>query len=374
MSFSTAVVLGGAAVDVAKDTVSAIQQFKGVIDGLSGENSLIGATAMARVEPLCLIDSDIMNAEYLPDALSVLQNVFAGYYLQAVQLMNTVGSVSVSKALGKFNPNRKVGFEEYTEVSAPNADIKDYKFKLPNYAVKRPSFGMEAAPPSPGKTNSPKDSGRDIYADTNLVTGKMYDVTIREGNNSATVPIGIRLAVTSMPTSVMVAIMSIHNKLDYDFVERYHAWRAGRIQFIRDLILCKDLIDKQRNLLIKDKTGIYAEILARQNSNAKAGVLNGTPSLATASNLAIISSDTAEQIEVKLSGKLDRFNDRQAIFTTTNLMILMVIDKTWEQVTMYYRGINASTKLSVKDLKSSKKDGADVNSILKAFIEGKAPL
>ncbi len=353
-----------------KDTVSAIVQFKSIVDGMTAESSLVGATSVARVEPLCIVDADVVNLEYLPDTLNVLQNIFSGYYLQALQLLTNLGSVSVSKTLGRLNPSRSGGFESYGNIMAPNVSMEYYKHKLPSYNV---NHAMEADDSNGGGAKL-KELSKDMFGEDSLVTGKMYNVTIKEGTNTATVPIAIKLLVNSIPTSVVVNLMALQNRLDYDLVERFHAWRSGRIQFVRDLVLCKDLIDKHRNTLIKDPTGVYSEIVNRQNKNLKAGLLNQTPSLATASNLAIISSETAELIEQKLDGSLDNFKTRHAIFQTTNLMILVVIDKSWEQVTFYHRGINAFSKVSVKDLKaSSKKDGGDVNAILKAFIEGKAP-
>ena len=352
-----------------KDTVSAIVQFKSIVDGMTAESSLVGATSVARVEPLCIVDADVVNLEYLPDTLNVLQNIFSGYYLQALQLLTNLGSVSVSKTLGRLNPSRSGGFESYGNIVAPNVSMEAYKHKLPSYNI---DHAMEAG--ENGGGNQFTELSKNAFGDSSLVTGKMYNVTIKDGDNTATVPIAIKLLVNSIPTSVVVNLMALQNRLDYDLVERFHAWRSGRIQFVRDLVLCKDLIDKHRNTLIKDPTGVYSEIVNRQNKNLKAGLLNQTPSLATASNLAIISSETAELIEQKLDGSLDNFKTRHAIFQTTNLMILVVIDKSWEQVTFYHRGINAFSKVSVKDLKaSSKKDGGDVNAILKAFIEGKAP-
>lgn len=358
-----------------KDTVSAIVQFKRIVDGMSSENSLVGATSMARVEPLCIVDADVVNLEYLPDTLNVLQNIFSGYYLQALQLLTNLGSVSVSKTLGRLSPNRSGGFESYGNTIAPNVSMESYKYKLPSYNISHAMEANDKDEKDKTKTfNSPNKLSKDVYSDSNLVTGRMYDVTIKDGKNEANVPIAIKLLVNTIPTNVIVNLMALQNRVDYDMVERFHAWRSGRIQFVRDLVLCKDLIDKHRNTLIKDPTGVYSEIVNRQNKNLKAGILNQTPSLATSSNLAIISSETAELIEQKLDGSLDNFKTRHPIFQTTNLMILVVIDKSWEQVTFYHRGITAFSKVSVKDLKSSsKKDGGDVNAILKAFIEGKAP-
>jgi hypothetical protein len=55
-------------------------------------------------------------------------------------------------------------------------------------------------------------------------------------------------------------------------------------------------------------------------------------------------------------------------------MFLVVIDKQYERVTFYHRGINQATELGVRDLKASQKgNGPDVSDILRAYTMGQNP-
>jgi hypothetical protein len=168
-------------------------------------------------------------------------------------------------------------------------------------------------------------------------------------------------------------MLTFKDQFDMDMKERYHAWRAGRLNFIKDLILCRDLIDKHRTALVKDKSDIYQNIINRENNNFKAGLFNKNPSLATASNLVVMSSDTVAMMEQKLGGKFTQFKSRQHIFENTNLMIVAVVDKEWERITWFSRGIQEHTTTSVRDLKVGNKNNDNVMDIMKAFMAGSNP-
>jgi hypothetical protein len=65
---------------------------------------------------------------------------------------------------------------------------------------------------------------------------------------------------------------------------------------------------------------------------------------------------------------------REAIFKKTYLMIVAVIDKEWERVTFYTRGIATATQLGSHDLKAANKNtGPDIAQILQAYQLGSSP-
>jgi len=56
------------------------------------------------------------------------------------------------------------------------------------------------------------------------------------------------------------------------------------------------------------------------------------------------------------------------------VMSMAVIDKQWERVTFYHRGIDMHTEVGMRDLKiANKGSGPDVSDILKAYQMGNAP-
>jgi hypothetical protein len=333
--------------------------------------SLIDVTKAARVEPICLIDADVINLEYTSLICQTMESLFSGYYLQAVSLLGTVGSVTVLQRLAPLNPNR-AAFENYKPDWRMSSE--SYKHRLPTNKNKQ-AIAMEAEAVDVRLNDSTNSSTKMMLEANNLSVGKVYDVSLKEGKDSVSIKIAVRLMVNSLPTSVMVNLFTFKDQFDMDLKERYHAWRSGRLGFIKDLILCQDLIEKHRTTLIKDKSGVYSQIVNRENSNLKAGLISKNPSLATASNLAIISTNTIAEVEQKLGAKFSNFKTRQTIFESTNLMIVAVVDKGFERVTFYHRGIAETTTVSVKDMKaSSKSSGPDVSDILKAYMAGSAPL
>ena len=218
-----------------------------------------------------------------------------------------------------------------------------------------------------------KDTTRDLKELADLSVGKIFMVDIEDGLHRLQLPVSIRLMASSLPPKQLVHILS-HDSKDTSVKERFHAWRSGRLEFWRDIVACSDLIDAHRDTIMKDKTGIYSDILKRNRTNQFAALLSGDPSIATASNIAIISDDTASQIEDEIGGRLHNFKTRQKIFAKTYLMFLVVIDKQYERVTFYHRGINQATELGVRDLKASQKgNGPDVSDILRAYTMGQNP-
>ena len=207
--------------------------------------------------------------------------------------------------------------------------------------------------------------------------GKLINVSITVETDGKTktvnVPVSVRLSPAMLNEESLTHIFT-HRKMDVGMVERYHSWRAGRISFIRDMIFCQDLINEYRRAAIKDKTGTLNEIVRRVNNNRTYGLLTKNPSLATASNIYILSKETAGAIEAKVGYRFKDPKGREKILENTYAMIVAVVDPEWEQVTFYFNGIAYPSTLSVRAMKSDGKNkGPDVGDIMRSLLEGKAP-
>jgi hypothetical protein len=158
---------------------------------------------------------------------------------------------------------------------------------------------------------------------------------------------------------------------DNTLSERYHSWRAGRIGLIRDLILCQDLIDEHKKALMEDSDGVYSEIIKRVNNTKKFGIISNNPSLVSASNIFVISTDVAKEVERKLGGKLSSVSVRDRAFKNTYAMIICIVDKEWGRATFYIRGVSAGTDVSFKDIKAANKSkGIDPMDVMKSVLAG----
>lgn len=295
------------------------------------------------------------NAKFDFDA----SNVYAKRAMDADQMRQRAEEAQRNYEFNKekFGHDKAMSMAQH-ELQKQGLDINKQKLK-DTYSASEMSIG--------------RDTLAAIKELSNLSVGKMLSVEITDGLHKASIPISIRLMASSLPTASLIHILS-HGSKDNSFKERYHAWKSGRIAFIRDLCLCQDLIDIHRKNLMADKDGIYSNLVKRQRGNQISTLVSGNPSVATASNLIIMTSDSVAQLELRLDGKMSDFHIREKVFKDTYIMIMAVIDKQWDRVTFYHRGISMPTQVGVKDLKSSNKGGGpDVSDILKAYQFGNAP-
>lgn len=334
-------------------------------------DSLIDYTRIARVEPLCVVDNDVILSEEIGETMQSMLALVSGYYLQAVALSATIGKINVMKHLDKLNPTRSPS-DNLGEAATWMMSMLSYEHCLPNPGEYLGHDGqimsMEASSVEFGR-----DMTGTVKEASNLSVGKLINVEISDDGHTGVIPISIRLMAAAMSTPEVIKILSIGTE-DTSIKERWHSWRSGRIELIKDAILCVDLIDAHRRNLREDKDGVYSTIIERNRKNQLSTILSGNPSVATASNLVVTSTETIAQLELHLNGKFDNFRVRQRVFEKTFLMIVAVIDKTWGRVTFYHRGLPHGTTVSIKDMKTSNKgNGPDVADIMKAYQLGNAP-
>ena len=335
-------------------------------------SSLVSATSVARVEPIVIVDKDCLFLEYLPDILQSTQSIFVGYWLQALSLITNVGDVNVGRVLDKLNPNRKVDYSGFLNtVVKAGVGAEGLTYSAESLKYKLPNIGLENKDDKKDGAIAKVDNIGDLM---NLSIGKIVNVTIKNNGHEAVIPISFRLMVNTLPPASCVQLLS-QGSVDLSFSERWFKWRAGRISFIKDLVFCQDLIREQKRTLMTDKDGVYSEIAKRAKNSRLASFFSKNPSLAEASNIVVISEETAMQLRIKHNLNLDNFKDRQKIFDKTYAMILVVIDRNYERVNMYHYGISASTSVGLRDIKvANKGSGPNIMEVLTAFKGGNAPV
>ena len=342
-------------------------------------NSLTDVANVARVEPIMLIDVDCSVLPEAGDIAQAIHSMFSGYYLQAVSLAGSIGGVTLAQKLSQFNPNRPA-FESLKDFARNAVGADPFKHRLPRKPALSYAAEAKNAPPQKPITPPPPIAIGNKVIDNlreagNLSVGKVFNVKIVEGRESVDVPIAIRLLVNVIPDQQMTDLFTFRDSFDMDMKERWHGWLSGRLSGFKDLLLCNDLVDKYRRTAIRDKTGMAQTILNREASHVAASVTTGKVSLATATNLAVMSTNTMALIETKLNGRFSNSAVRRSVFENTNLMILAVVDKPHGMVTFYHRGLDAASTLSFKDIKDkSAKGGMDVADIMKAYMLGNSPL
>ena len=339
--------------------------------------------------------------------------------------MADINGVSVLERLERLNPDRdpvryavakygntKFGVEDYQDTSL---SVESFATGLPTKAklqrtaslesmewcesrqryVRSSVLAMEAADSKPADDSKKpgdeknKDEKKDsrmiemgnkardaivtVNENNNLGVGKILEVSLTNRGETLSIPVTLTLAVSTTDTQSMIHILGMWNR-NYKFKERWHGLRSGELKFWREFVLMRDIIEKQRKALIRDKSGYLATMMAQSAKNTVAAAVSGSASVATASSTIMISAETARRCELEGGFQLDDPRSRQRLFEATFAMLLFVVDTEWEMVKIYHRGIDQPTRLTIKELKSAGKgSGPDIAEILKAYQLGRAP-
>jgi hypothetical protein len=354
----------------------------GVWDAKSSANSsLVEYSKDLTAEFVTLLDDELVHQPYLGDVLQNALSIATAYYLRAASVDTTVGGVKVKDRLNKINPNRGGSMGGVLKSGIALISKESLHDGLPNYlslednsqpleiAGKKTTFKPKVVGAGPGSRYAEAVRSYD-----SMLVGKNIEVVIQEGDNSATLPVNVRLSVLGASSTEIVDILGLASQNNSE-AERKVRFNSGQLKAVRDMIFCDDLIKLHTRTLMKEKSGFYAQTLARRASNRLAALSSGEMSVAAASNIVIISDVTAARLEARLGGKLERVQVREEVFATTGTMLLFVVNTKWENVTMYTKSLANSSTVSMRNIKMMNKDGGDgILESLQKMLAGKGPL
>lgn len=329
------------------------------------EKSLLDFIRVGQVTPMVIIDSDIRHNPTTKDILHVLSTLFTAYYMQALAYEDLIDDVRITQRLDKFNPNQsKPVFKNFGVES------------LGGYGLGGGAkTGLEAYDKDRGAESVfTKENTSELYEDRGLAVGKTITIKLHDrAGNPRPVPVTIRMVPMTMDSSAMLSAYSLGSRWNTDS-ERRHRVNQGELHWLWDYWLKRDLIREHQQALLKDKSGVYAAMSDRRSSKLMSAIINGEESLAAAAAMCIMSSKTAKELERRLGGKLSSYKTREQLFQTTGLMLLVVFDPNFDQMTFYYTGTPDVSQLSTNEVKASgKKQDVNVMELINTFMNKGAP-
>jgi hypothetical protein len=331
-------------------------------------SSLADLSRPARVEPLVLVEQTLQNQPFMENVMKFGLTNFAAYYMQAFNMLMNVGRIETLKVFDSLNPNRNFGMGQGALLQGTVLSQEEFDLGLPSLeAYDRPIepgliASLESADEVSGNAKIEK-----LYEVESLSVGKLVNVELKDGDQISKIPVLIRLQATTVKTDIMTHIFTAGGRDSYG--ERFQLARAGLIRPIRDLIFGIDLIDEHRRALMNDTSGAYKAITDRRRNNVKKAAMSGVVSAADASNIAIITKETAKAIGQKLYGKLDNQAVRNRIFDNSYLLLLIVVDERYEQITVYHRGLDIPGEHSFKEIAAAEKGrGQDITEVYKMIL------
>lgn len=354
--------------------------------------SLADISKIARVEPITLISSNLSGTPELYNVLHGVLNIYAAYYLQAVQILSAqLSDVRILKILDKTNPDRDLktlltsgytAYESYADIRTrvSTMSLEDAKFKLPMVKTDWKNLAMESDVFDTSATLGATIGKLDTFDKLGSAVGKVIEVKFnvkgeceKGQGNAISIPIVVKLDNMVIPSDVIGSIMT-SNKEEITLGARFKDAIAGRIRFIKDFLLCSDLIKSQKKTMIKDPTGYYTQLLKRINNSRMYSALSGNISLAGISSILVISDEDEKEIQRKIGGKLTNQSTREIIFNNTSTMMIVVVDREWERVSIYIRDVDGFSQNSFESFKPmASKDNNNIADLLKSFNLNNAP-
>ena len=332
-------------------------------------NDIVSYTKSTRMEPVCLVESSLQNTDYITDVLQSITTLYSAYYLQAVAISVNIGKINTIKLLDALNPDRDPIATSIDSGSRLHSFYSGESFKhaLPTIEARRDEEVERS------KAGTGKDSTKGFMDATNLTVGKLIKVELESEGHEGTIEIMLRLNTKLVTPRNIVSIMASSSK-DKSAKGRYHEFRGNEIRFIQDVLFASDVIDEHKRAAITDKSGIYRENMLRNSKNKFAGLVSLNPTIAEASAIAVITSETASDIERAIRGKLSKDSTREKFMTESSTLLLVVVDTDWQRVTIYTKSISGGMDIRLKDMKSSSgSKGPDIGEILKAYQLGSQP-
>ena len=347
--------------------------------------SISDVSKIARIEPITLVSSSLSSTKELYNVLHGVLNIYAAYYLQAVGILSAqLADVRILKILDKINPDRDI------KTLLTSGYIAAESFVNSTLTLKNCKYGF----PVPGTTVATEhifDEDEGTHLGTSIqrletfeklgsAVGKVVEVKFKvrpadskSVGDETTIPVVVKLDTMIIPSDVLSTIL-VSNKNEITLGSRFEQAIRGRISFIKDFILCSDLIKTQKKTMIKDPTGAYAALLKRINNSRIYSALSGNISLAGVSSIVVISDEDENLIQRFIGGKLTNEQTRDIVFDNTSAMMIVVVSEAWERVTIYIRDTSSYSQSSFDAFKgSADKGNNNIGDILKSLTAGQAP-
>ena len=211
-----------------------------------------------------------------------------------------------------------------------------------------------------------------------LPTGRILNIPML---TDAKVGFNLQLLVQLFPFFVNSDVAQAFIDLNFSpsFSRRYRAAEAGEISFFKDFILSCDLRQKRMKALLNDKSGGLADMINKQKNAVASHWMNlfknsDTAKINIANTILIFNKSTIDKTLNNLGLNFNNYRDRKNFFEKSYCMMLILVDQMYNEVTIYYNGIEAVSTFKYEQIKrESKKDSTDLVSIMKAYAQGLAP-
>ena len=363
-------------------------------NGTDLSNSLTSYAKALTVQSRAYIDGAIAADPVVTDTLKTCHNIYASLVMSALQMNQYVSKtervrdmIGVVATEGFNDTFIDIGLAVESFAGEPNAKPSANHntvytgAKTSNNAPAQKQAANAPEVPDGVKVNNVTGEIVSFAGDNHIPSGKVIKVSLSHPDNPKNV-ITLNMQVVVRPYLLPnnVALAFLTKDAIPSYFQRWLQWRAGEISFWADLVFNIDQIQKRDKAIRDDKTGLLADAAADQRKKAGKTAANlakadGSRSRNIANSIMIYSKDTVARAKAETGFDLWNQSDRERYFAMSFCMFLVIIDPTFNQVTMFFNGVDTYGTYTFDQMKVSSKgsSSADVVAILQALGQGKAP-
>ena len=359
--------------DASKDAVGLVSMIYDITQQ-SGDYapSLTQYTKKTSVVSNAYIDDKLVNEPIMVDLMSMINQTYIGYVLAALSLNNLITAVPrVRKSIAAISTE---SFDEAAELvskafntlevsnEATVVDVDSKVSHLTSSKVIEFDFVRGIYNTSGSKDSSQLDQDKDNAGKTEI--------------QSIKVPIHVSIVPHSIDKTVVDAFLA--NNFTVSMSKRWKQYKAGEIRLFRDFILANDLVKKFQKGLAKDKSGILSSIAKRANKG-KFSWLKGISTQQyknnAASSIFVVEKQSFNEALNSAGISFNSFKDRQNYFNKSFSMMVVVVDNLYENVDIYYNGLESYTSVPFSLVKKKGGGSGELNlkDLMDAVSSSKAP-
>lgn len=376
----------------------------GLINAIQSANSPASLTEFAKqsmINSRVYIEKNLATDEILTPLMQNIMSLYCGLVFTAVNLnQNICGSKTVRDI------SSTVSSAEAFDARQKSNTFDSAMSLMKDYFVGSNKDNLLNRPYASMKRNSDNDANRtQIISDNRQIDNRNYSTKIDLKTNSVIDPepksvslpsgrilnipmltdgkssFNLQLLIQLFPFFIETDVAQEFINLNFtpSFWRRFTQFQAGEISFFKDFIFSCDLREKRMKALIKDKTGGLADMINKQKNAVASHWMNflrkpGTEKINIASTILILNKNSVDKALNKNGIDLKSSSNRKKFFENSYCMMLVVVDQMYNEVEIYYNGIEAVSTFKYEQIKrESKKDSTDLVSIMKSYAQGLAP-
>lgn len=371
-----------------------------------------------QLRPTFAIESELLNVPEMGTLIQTGLSNYAGYYIIALSVDNTINGVSVGKSVGKYSPTRDATGEAVDLMGQTIVRVSTSSYK-PALPTNNPTLSLlgrsglpSIIPDLPAKylkfkeEQNPEFSKEDFdsflkenlingqYANgndmentlsvtntiddinklANLGVGRILTVNIAHNDAKAQINMLLKPDLKSIKSGLLVEIAGITKK-PMTMRERWTAfWDRETIHSAYDWLTCRDLAEAHRRNLVEDTSGYYEKTHRRNVNNKIASLLTGNFSVGTVANTWIVSEQTALRIQAAIGAKFNNKKARDKFMAESGCMTLIVFNPDYQRIFIYNHGIDDVSEISMNYLEKKQKSESFDFDVFKMLAQGSAPI